>query len=97
MPRDAASRLRFFLDQGLAKLFLAIAPVRQVQLIQRRPDEIEVMLVVEKTLSAEQEDRLREALNTRIGHPFTYRFSYVDEIPRSASGKFEDFRVELES
>ena len=80
-----------------AEMFLAIAPVRQFQLIQRRADEIEVTLVVEKTLSGEQEGRLREVLNRCFGYPFTYRFTYVDEIPRSASGKFEDFRVELES
>ncbi len=67
------------------------------RLIQRRPDEIEVTLVVEKRLSGEQEGHLREALNRHLGHPFPYRFIYVDEIPRSASGKFEDFRVELES
>ncbi len=78
-------------------LFLAVAPVRQRQLIQRRPDEIEVVLAVDEVLTAEQEDRLREALNKRLGHPFAYRFTYVDEIPRSAGGKFEDFRVELES
>ncbi len=79
-----------------SKLFLAIAPVKQFQLIQRRLDEIEVRLAVDGTLSGEQEDRLREALNTRLGHPFNYRFTYVDEIPRSASGKHEDFRVELD-
>ncbi len=70
---------------------------QQVRLIQRRPDEIEVTPVVEKTLSGEQEGRLRAALNRHPGHPFAYRFIYVDEIPRSAIGKFEDFRVELES
>ena len=80
-----------------AKLFLAVAPVKQYQLIQGRPDEIEVTLVVDETLSGDQEERLREALNKRLGHPFAYRFTYVDEIPRSAGGKYEDFRVELES
>ncbi len=79
-----------------SKLFLAIAPVKQFQLVQRRLDEIEVRLAVDGTLSGEQEERLREALNTRLGHPFNYRFTYVDEIPRSASGKHEDFRVELD-
>lgn len=54
-------------------------------------------LAVDKTLTGEQEGRLREALNKRLGHPFAYRFAYVDEIPRSAGGKYEDFRVELES
>ena len=80
-----------------AKLFLAVAPVKQYQLIQRRPDEIEVTLVVDETLTGDQEERLREALNKRLGHPFAYRFTYVDEIPRSAGGKYEDFRIELES
>ncbi|MFQ5619518.1 MAG: phenylacetate--CoA ligase family protein [Rhodospirillales bacterium] len=80
-----------------AGMFLAIAPVRQVQLIQRRPDEIELKLAVDGTLSGDQEERLRQALNKRLGHPFAYRFTYVDEIPRSAGGKYEDFRVELES
>ena len=80
-----------------AKLFLAIAPVKQYQLVQRRPDEIELKLAVDETLTGDQEERLREALNKRLGHPFAYRFTYVDEIPRSAGGKYEDFRVDLES
>ena len=78
-------------------VFLAVAPIRQYQIIQRRPDEIEVKLVTDKALAAEQEKRLGAALNKHFGHRFTYSFTYVDHIPRSASGKFEDFRVELES
>jgi len=61
------------------------------------PGTAGITLVVEKTLSGEQEDRLREAVNKGLGHSFAYRFTYVDEIPRSAGGKYEDFRVELES
>ena len=75
--------------------FLSVAPVRQKQLVQRSPDEIEVVLVVEETLTGEQEARLGEALNRRIGHPFTYRFTYMDEIPRSKGGKFEEIRVDF--
>ena len=26
-----------------------------------------------------------------LGHPFTLRLVYVDEIPRSASGTYDDF------
>ena len=78
-------------------VFLAVAPIRQYQIIQRRPDEIEVKLVTDKALTAEQEKRLGAALNKHFAHRFTYRFTYVDHIPRSAGGKYEDFRVEMES
>jgi hypothetical protein len=26
-----------------------------------------------------------------MGHPFAFRFTYVENIPRSAGGKYEDF------
>jgi hypothetical protein len=34
-------------------------------------------------------------ITTSLGHPITLSFNYMDEIPRSANGKFEDFRTEL--
>ena len=48
-----------------------------------------------KNLSVKEEDKLRELLAKRLGYPFLMTFSYFDEIPRSASGKFEDFKSEL--
>ncbi len=105
--RDRLGEAGFAPDRRLTADTWARIPVLGRAEIRRRrrrcsapecgPDEIEVTLVVEKTLSGEQEGRLREALNRHLGHPFAYRFTYVDEIPRSAGGKFEDFRVEPES
>ena len=72
-------------------MFTAVAPVRQFQMTQTGQNEIEVKVVVEPPLSAAQEDRLVASLHSRFGHPFAFRFTHVDDIPRSASGKFEDF------
>ena len=75
--------------------FGEIAPIRQYQIVQKTLDNLEIRLVVEQNLSAEQEDKMRTLLTERLGHPFTMSFSYFDEIPRSTSGKFEDFKLEL--
>ena len=75
---------------------LAAAPLRQIQFIQRSLDEIVVKLAVERHLTEREEDGLRELFLRRLGHPFKLRFVYVDEIPRSAGGKYEDFVSEIE-
>ena len=80
-----------FFDKELGK----IAPVRQLQLTQKTIQEIEVKLVVARPLTEAEENRLRERFTERAGYPFDFRFVYVDDIPRSASGKYEYFRSEI--
>ena len=77
---------RFYSDD-LAK----VAPIRQAQLVQRSVHDIDVRLVVARPLTAEEEERLKSVILEYLGHPFTLGFTYVDEIPRSAGGKYEDF------
>lgn len=67
-----------------------IAPIRQVQLVQHSLEEIEARLVVAAPLSAHQELRLTEHLQQSLGHRFRIRYTYLDSIPRSANGKYED-------
>jgi phenylacetate-CoA ligase len=74
-----------------------IAPVRQFQMIQRSREEIEVRLVVDQPLSAEQESRLTEVIRDALGHPFAMKFVYFDrDLPRGPGGKFEEFVSDLE-
>ncbi len=75
--------------------FLAVAPVRQYQLIQRSLQEIEVRVAVAEPLSEGQRGRLRSGLQRDLGHPFALTIVEVDEIPRAANGKHEDFRCEV--
>jgi phenylacetate-CoA ligase len=68
-----------------------VAGIRQYQILQHGLDDIEIKLATAAPLGAEDEAKLREWLHFRSGYPFKVRFSYVAEIPRGPSGKFETF------
>jgi len=70
------------------------APIEQIQVVQTALSTIEVRLVCHP-LSREQEDSIAHLLAEAVAHPFTFTFSYKKEIPRSRSGKFEEFLSEL--
>jgi phenylacetate-CoA ligase len=70
-------------------------PIHQFQLIQRTRTEMEMLLVAHRHLTEREEQRLREWIDTAVGHAFDTKITYVDSIPRSATGKFEDFRCEV--
>jgi len=76
-------------------LYETIVPVRQFQVIQKSRQKLEVRLVVARPVSSAEEEQLAELICRRIGHSFVVRFSYHEAIPRSGSGKYEDFRSEL--
>ena len=71
--------------------FAEIAPVRQYQFIQHDREHIEVRLATARALGASEEEALRAHICRSLGHPFSIRFAYMEEIPRGANGKFEDF------
>lgn len=68
-----------------------IANIRQFQAIQHSPVQIEIRLVVENPLDSNQEARLRDHFNNNLGYSFEMQFSYLDHIPRSQNGKYEEF------
>ena len=70
--------------------------VRQYQFVQRSLEEIEKKMVVSEPLTPEQEEKTKELIIRSLGHPFRVTLSYHDEIPRSASGKFEEFVCEVQ-
>ncbi len=74
---------------------LARAPVRQYQFVQKNPAEIELRLAVARPLDTGEEEALRAWVRDKFGHPFDVRLAYVDEIPLTAAGKFEDFVCEV--
>lgn len=72
--------------------FRDIAPVRQYQLIQHTLQSVEVRLVCDRALSAEEQAQLGAVINAALGHPFELRFEFFErELPRAANGKFEEF------
>ena len=71
--------------------WMDIAPVRQLQFIQHSVEEIEARLVTTRALSRLEEERLAQAFAGLFKHPFTFRFTYLAEIPRDKGGKYEGF------
>lgn len=70
-------------------------PIMQFQLIQRSLKMAELLLVAPRPLTGPEEKLLRHWTQQALGHPFEITLTYMQEIPRSASGKFEDFRCEV--
>ena len=88
-----ARRYPYYGNKAIAE----VPAIVQHQLIQKSLDAIELRLVAQAPLSAHQEDALRRALATALGHPFDIAIVYVDAIERSPSGKFVEFRSEVET
>lgn len=80
-----------FGSAGLAE----IAPILQQQLVQKSFDAIEARLVTARPLTSAEEESLRRHVQARLPAPFEIRFSYCDDLGRSAGGKFEDFVSEV--
>jgi phenylacetate-CoA ligase len=68
-----------------------LAPLRQFRLVQHSLTGIEVQMVTDRPLTADEETVLRDALHARLRYPFDVRFARVDRIERGAGYKFEDF------
>ena len=69
----------------------AMGPISQLQAIQHSLTEIEVRLVLNGTMEPPEEANLLEAIRRDLGGKFKVSLTYVDHIPRSSNGKFEDF------
>ncbi len=69
--------------------------VQRFQFIQRSISEIEKLMVVSEPVTPEQEEQMRALILRNLGHPFNVTFTYVDEIPLSPRGKYEEFVSEV--
>jgi phenylacetate-CoA ligase len=76
-------------------LFESDSPIRQFQVIQKNLETLMVHVVAKRNLTSLEEESVRQTLRAGARHPFEVLVDYVKEIPRSASGKFEEFRSEV--
>ncbi|MFQ5617993.1 MAG: phenylacetate--CoA ligase family protein [Rhodospirillales bacterium] len=83
------------LSSGDIGSLLAIAPIRQYQFVQKSVELIELRLVAERELTADEEDGLRRWVGDKFGHPFEVAITYHEAIPRTAAGKYQDFINEV--
>ncbi|HXX85568.1 MAG TPA: phenylacetate--CoA ligase family protein [Casimicrobiaceae bacterium] len=80
-----------------SRKFTSIAPILQHQFAQKDSAWLEGRLVTERPLTPDEEEQLRTHIQGRLPCPFRITFAYVDDIPRNAGGKFENFVSELAS
>jgi phenylacetate-CoA ligase len=65
--------------------------MHQFQCVQHSVEEIELKLVLERPLNADEQAKVRALMQRNLGHPFRVRFSFPDNIARGPSGKYEEF------
>ena len=75
--------------------FADIAPIVQHQFVQKSFGVIEARLVTVRPLTREEEQEFERHVQARLPVPFELKLVYVREIPRAASGKYEDFMSEI--
>lgn len=83
------------LSTGNIETFLKIAPIRQYQFVQKDLRTFEVRLVVERDLTDREKAKIRNWVREKLDHPFDVVFWFVDDIPRTAAGKYRDFVSEV--
>lgn len=70
-------------------LLKEFAAIKRFQVIQERPDEIELRLVTTGEWSSDDQRRLQEQVRTVTGPELTMNYRHVGEIALSASGKLQ--------
>jgi len=73
-----------------------ITCVRQFQVVQSSFTELDVNMRVTRPLTEAEQTIIRATLESALGYPFEIRIHYVDSIERGSSGKFEDYRCDIE-
>ncbi|MBT5676155.1 MAG: phenylacetate--CoA ligase family protein, partial [Rhodospirillaceae bacterium] len=79
---------------SLQDLLINFAMVRQFQIRRRERDALDIKLVVTRPLTESEEAAFRTEMHERFKHPFRVNISYHDELARSKTGKFHDFKDE---
>lgn len=72
-----------------------LAPIRRFKIVQKTLEDIEIRLIVARPLVESELDALRRHFTDQFGHPFNWKFVFMDEFPAAAGGKFEDFVSEI--
>ena len=78
-----------------SRRFREIAPVVQHQIVQTRPDRLEIRLVAERALTDDEIAKLERHIRGSLPYPFEIAIRPMAEIPRQPNSKFEYFRSEI--
>lgn len=74
-----------------ASLFLDVVPIKQFRLVQRSPETVEILYVLDRPLSGSEQGRLSQRLTHTLGYAYRFEYQQVRDIPRMPGDKYEDF------
>ncbi len=94
---DGRTRWPVVEARDLAAAFDDLPPITKFQLVQRTLQQIDVNLVTLRELTEQEEATIRSYLQRGLDYAFDVQFNYVDDIPRTPRGKYEEFRSEVSS
>jgi phenylacetate-CoA ligase len=78
-----------------ARQFGRVDAIRQFQLVQTTRERVEIRLVLRRPLAPDEVALLTSMVQKGLGYPFEVTIVPVEAIPRTASGKYEDFRSDV--
>ena len=78
-----------------ASAWSGIAPIRQLQLIQKTSSHFVARVVMDRPLADEEQTRLTKVLRESLGYPFSFTFERRTELIRGRNGKFESIFSEI--
>lgn len=64
-------------------------PVKEVQYVQESAGTLDIYIVKGNTYTEDVEQQIEKELIKRLGDRISFRFNYVDKIPRSSGGKLQ--------
>ena len=79
------------LSSGDIETLLSLAPIGQYQFVQHTPERIELRLGASRSFAPEEQAALVRWVQEKFDHPFDVTVTRLDELPRTASGKLQDF------
>ncbi|MSQ53505.1 MAG: hypothetical protein EXR28_16680 [Betaproteobacteria bacterium] len=75
--------------------WVGIAPIRQIQVFQKKRDEILLRVVSPRPLTPEEAAKLIDTFKDTLKFPHRIDIDRVESIPRGQNAKFEDFQSEI--
>ena len=73
------------------RTLMKVAPVRQYQFVQQDRTTVEARIVLWRDATADEGEALKQHVLDNLPEGMQVVLNYVDEIPRSEGGKYEDF------
>lgn len=92
---SGSSEFPYLGEHGQIEALTGVA-VQQFQCIQNSLHEVELKLVTERPFTQEENAKVVQLMQERLGYPFRIVCSFHTNIPKGPTGKFEEFMSKVD-